>query len=514
MSGPSFDQLDNVILDAFMQDPDLQQFLYGTVDRAELSEALDSQLIMQSTQEPASSQVAKGHQPPHGPVILTVSPNRMTAWVELPPSLKSMGQDALHVLLNNTLSEEGIVYGVQERQLERLAQNPIFGAPLVAARGTPPKASAASAARFSFHPSPSLKPLAPNQYGVVVKRPDFVTLVRPGDLLCTRPHVPAQHMGRTVYGDKVTGPHENITLVEAGANVQLSEDGRSMFATVAGEAVFREGVLSVLPIRRLASVDTHTGDIKYDGSVYVEGSVEFGLTVEATGNVIVGEHIGGSQIIAGGHVAAGKGIKGGTGSVLQVGGSLRTPYLENVQADIGGDLYADVLYSSDITCAGGIYVLGRRGRLVGGRCAARQIEAVDLGNDAGAPTRLELLGDETLRRRLAGIATEEVSWEERRLHLEVLVRTAANAERAESLGRLLKQVEQKCARLVANIDFLEQLLYRTESVYPPRISAYNTLYPGVSCDLLGASWSDMSQHSHCTLTAGASGVELHSLRKN
>lgn len=514
MAAPHFEWLDETIVDIFLKDPSLQDLMYGSVDRDEIRAAMEarrSELILQGgpgdADGPDQGVLSQG-----GPVSLRVSQDKLMAWVELSPGLKGMGAQALGILLQDTLRKAGICYGLQDRQLDRLAQNPIFDTPILAARGIPPREDSASMARFAFDPSPSLRPVMPEHYGVSIKRPDFVHLVRPGDLLCTRPLLSSDRMGRTVYGSQVSAPHEGISMVEPGENVNVTGDGRSLFSLIEGEATFREGVLSVQPILRLPKVDAGTGDIKYAGSVYVAGSVDSGTLVEAAGNVIVGEYLGCCSLTAGGHLAVGKGIKGGAGSIVQVAGSLRAPYLEYVNADVSGDLYADVVFCSEVYCNGGVYALGRRGRVLGGHCAALQIEARELGNAAGTPTELELLSHAALQERATATQREVADWEQQQQHLRLLIQSTASESRQAALHRLLAQVEQKYAHLAAAADFLEQRLRRLDAVYPAQIKAYGALYPGVDCTLGGLSWSGTRQYNSSVVVRGKSEIEIRPLR--
>lgn len=202
MAAPHFEWLDETIVDIFLKDPSLQDLMYGSVDRDEIHAAMEarrSELILQGgpgdADGPEQGVLSQG-----GPVSVRVSQDKLMAWVEFSPGLKGMGAQALRILLQDTLRKAGICYGLQERQLDRLAKNPIFDTPILAARGTPPREDSASMARFAFDPSPSLSPVTPENYGVSIKRPDFVHLVRPGDLLCTRPVLSNDRLGRTVYG--------------------------------------------------------------------------------------------------------------------------------------------------------------------------------------------------------------------------------------------------------------------------------------------------------------------------
>ena len=150
--------------------------------------------------------------------------------------------------------------------------------------------------------------------------------------------------------------------------------------------------------------------------------------------------------------------------------------------------------------------------MLGGHCAALQIEARELGNAAGTPTQLELLSHAALQERATALQRDVADWERQQQHLRLLIQSTASESRQAALHRLLAQVEQKYAHLAAAADFLEQRLRRLDAVYPAQIKAYGTLYSGTECTINGMTWSSARQYNSSAVVQGKSEIEVRPLR--
>ena len=84
-------------------------------------------------------------------------------------------------------------------------------------------------------------------------------------------------------------PKENI---KCGHNTKLIENENKIVSLIDGNAFILGGYVHVEPLVTVNNVDYSTGNIHFDGSVLVKGTIADGFKVEATGTVEVFECVG------------------------------------------------------------------------------------------------------------------------------------------------------------------------------------------------------------------------------
>ena len=107
--------------------------------------------------------------------------------------------------------------------------------------------------------------------------------------------------------------------IKCGRGVELSTDGNSAIAAVAGLPHLKGNTLEVLPVLELNSdADISTGNISFDGAIVIRGSVLENVKVEShSGTVHVGGLVSGATIRSRGSIVVYKNV---VSSDLQAGG--------------------------------------------------------------------------------------------------------------------------------------------------------------------------------------------------
>ena len=94
--------------------------------------------------------------------------------------------------------------------------------------------------------------------------------------------------GTTVTGEIYYLQGRDVSLPD-GVNTYLSEDRLTLFADRDGQAFWEAGKLKIDTIFRIdGDVDFSTGNIQFNGSVFIDGDVRSGFRVEATGSIVIG----------------------------------------------------------------------------------------------------------------------------------------------------------------------------------------------------------------------------------
>ena len=479
---------ENSVLDAFLSDPDIKGLLADENEYNEIKKLVKSVRFDELEENGMYKPVKYKKLPDDKLIEISVSDDRMDAWIKLSREFYNISGEGLEILIKEELEKKGINYGVYERQLKRLAETPVFDVPILIAHGKEAVTDDYNPLELNFDNMLTIKPKN-NDYSVDINAPDFVNVVSEGQLLCARHESGKEHEGIDVYGRQFMPVRQGINWAEAGDNVIVSKDGEKLFAGISGEIEFNNGILSIIPI---LYVDEVSENLDFDGSIYVKDSILSDCIVRASGNVIVGRIIENCRITAGTNIVAGLGIKGGGESSLKTKGSIRAPFLENVKAEVFGSVYTDVLLSSDILCEKGIYALGPKGRIIGGKCAAREIKANEFGNTSGTETRLEILSPELFNIRIEKDRNEYEAWSRRVDELTRMNGISGNAARNSAVQKILNHALKNMRFAEKNLSNTVGYFINIEDECDFKFVSFKAVYANVFCTLFGNLWCSSS----------------------
>jgi len=138
-------------------------------------------------------------------------------------------------------------------------------------------------------------------------------------------------------------------------------------------------------------VDYSTGNIDFNGEVYVAGDVQPGFKVRATGNVRIDGMVDSANVESGKDLLISGGINGHGESKIVSGGEMSARFIDSADVSCEGNLLViSTVVRSTIVCNGSATVIGR-GSIVGGKVkAVTGISCNTAGSPAGVPTSLEL----------------------------------------------------------------------------------------------------------------------------
>jgi uncharacterized protein (DUF342 family) len=134
---------------------------------------------------------------------------------------------------------------------------------------------------------------------------------------------PAQmgEKGMDVTGMAWEPPLPKLIKIQAGKGVELSADGLRFIAAQDGQPTVKNGVMAVIPVYQVKSVDLELGNVRFNGSLIVQNNVEENMLVEAKDWVEVYSNVNMATVKAGGNIIV---SKNAVGSKLQAGGESAT----------------------------------------------------------------------------------------------------------------------------------------------------------------------------------------------
>ena len=295
--------------------------------------------------------------------------------------------------IERKLSEAGITNGVDRKALDNIIEAKEYNKSYLVAQTVQPVDGENGRLIFDF--STDERTGRPREIGggrVDYRSLDLYVSVTEGQLLVTRVPATEGAPGVTVKGKALKQkPGKEVNLPK-GKNVDINEDKTEMRSKYSGMVEFVRGSVNVSNVYNISGdVDLSVGNIEFDGSVHVSGSVRAGHIIKAGGGVIIGGTVEASTIIAEGSVEVKGGMQGADKGRIEAVGSVTILYVERGTVTADGSITVDACIHSNLAAGESIIAKGQRGCIIGGHVgSANSITANSIGSVAHANTEVEV----------------------------------------------------------------------------------------------------------------------------
>ena len=314
-----------------------------------------------------------------------LSADRLYAWVLVLPPVRK-GAELARGPLYEAIAEEGLAFGVDTGLVDRLSHDDRRYFNLFLLAKGKPAFDGKNGNIVEHFPRTVERILQADEYNQV----DYTALnlihnVKQGEEICRLIRPTEGEPGCTVLGEEIPAKGGQEVPLPKGRNTEISEDGLSLVASIAGHVEFAGKSFQVKPVMDIpGDVDYSTGDIDFLGDVNIAGDVLSGFSVRAMGNVHVdGALETGCSVETGGDLVVVKGILGSGETVVRSRRSVFSKYIENATIQVQENLQTDCIINGNIYCDGEVQVRSGRGTIMGGRIwAAKKVSA----NIIGAPS--------------------------------------------------------------------------------------------------------------------------------
>lgn len=244
-----------------------------------------------------------------------------------------------------------------------------------------------------------------------------VVTVKPGAPLMRIVDATAGVPGLTVTGKEIpVKPGKKVSFPPGLEGVIVDPaDPHLLVAAISGCPVVTKNGVTVEAIYRVENVDLHTGNITYDGGVHVAGDVHSGMTVKATGDIVVEGTVEDAMLEAGGDVTVKCGIMGSDAdddaagkkihATIKCGGSCTVKFAQDAHIFAGNGIFVhETSFQSELAAAHQIIVGdkgSRKGDIIGGIARATMlVSAHNIGSDDHSRTIVIVGSDKDLYERL------------------------------------------------------------------------------------------------------------------
>lgn len=326
-------------------------------------------------------------------VEVSVARNGSEAFVTVEPPVNG-GAEVNIGMIMDSLKANGVVYGIKEDVVKRIANEKRYSERTLVAVWTPAVDGVDGTITYHYEKQLKIAPVEDENGFVDYKDLGLIRTVHKGDVVADITLPTEGTPGTDVKGKILRQRLGKKASYSVGTNTELTEDGLQIKCSSDGNINFRNGAFCVDQVVTISgNVDASVGNIKFVGDVIVKGEVLEGFTISSNSNIIVSGNVNGASLEADGDVIIKKGC---INSHVIAHGSVTAEFCEHSTIECDGDLSAISFVICDVYCGGELSTKGNNGGLLGGKYTClNSITASSIGTKSYTLTQLTV-GDNAL----------------------------------------------------------------------------------------------------------------------
>lgn len=321
-----------------------------------------------------------------------LSEDRMSAYACLFPPLNNGAELTLDEFMTD-MHYEGIHYGIMHEEIRREFERGYFRI-FPVAKGTLPQEGIDGKVTELFQRRKNMC-LEIEEEGVVDFGQDIqLQPIRKGAVICLiRPAKPGVD-GADVTGQKLPCPQAITPYVPQGENTVIGKGGQALTASVDGILYIKNDQFCIHEQKIIdGDLDQFQGTLQISGNLYIEGNVDGGVSVVASGDVVINGKVGQARVMSlDGSIRVQHGIYGKKGKTyLSAGRQVQSPVIECAEIKAGTSVISELISNSAIRCENTVYAMSGRGTIAGTQIqAGDSVLCLRIGNLAGDRSRFSV----------------------------------------------------------------------------------------------------------------------------
>jgi uncharacterized protein (DUF342 family) len=395
----------------------------------------------------------------------------------------------------SAIKEADIKKGVDYAVVKAICDGTTSGDIVTLAKGVMPQAGADGWYEFFFDTNVKSNPVLMEDGSVDYQNAKWFELVKKGQTVAVYHEAQEGTPGYTIMGESLATKKGKEKPILTGSGFQILEDKKTYIATENGKIELKDNRLVISSLLVLDDVTSATGNVDFDGSIYVRGNVGQGVSIHATRDVLVDGYTESSVIEAGGDIILKKGNNASGRGFLRANGDVMGMFFESARVWAGGKVSANYCLRSEIHAGTRIEISGRNGVLAGGLAQAQNlIQATNIGNEASLATRL-VLGNKDKNVQMQ----VDLQGREKKVSQELRLLLNAYQEFRKKFEPVIRNVHPTYLKLEDAIytkkTELEELKKRKDAVEKEqkkqksaKVVVTGNLYSGVSVEINGVIW--------------------------
>ena len=427
--------------------------------------------------------------------VVEISQNRMEAYLSL--NTMADGQPITRQEIEDALKQRNVNYGLRDDVIAMALERQSTSRPLTIAKGSEPIHGQDARIEYKFQIGLTNRPTKLADGRVDFYNLNLIQNVDEGEVLAVKIPATAGTTGCTVTSEEIPSRPGKDIRFKTGKNVQLMTGSEanipeaemvaiaatSGYVTNAGSKI---SVSTVYEVR--GDVDLTTGNIEFNGTVVVKGSIREGFRVTANGDIVVMGTIYDGVVECPGSVKVQNGIIGRGKTKIKAGLSVFGRFVENSAIEAGEDvIVGESIMHSRVNARRSI-IVGGKGSIIGGVTrAGEEINCKAAGSPLGTATELEAGINPELRLELTQFLKEkqakETDYDKAVKAIGLLKRMQLEQEMHPDKKALLAQVIRVQAQFGNELESINESIRTIEEQIKQsergRVIAQGFIYAGV-----------------------------------
>ena len=320
-------------------------------------------------------------------IVVNISEDEMKAFIYATPP-GAGGADLSADTIIAFLKNNRVIAGIDEERIRQFQDSPVYREEYLVAEGIQPEKGENAKSVYNFETDNTQVRLQETRTGQInFKELNLIQNVVEGQPLAQK--IPAQRgkAGKTVTGKYLEAANGKDIPMPLGKNTKVGPDELTIIAETNGQVLLVKNKITVQEIYVVeGDVSIKTGNITFLGSVFVNGNVDDGFIVKASGNIEVKGTVGKAELDTEGDIIVSQGIVGKDGGAIRAGKSIWAKFIQNTKIVESGDMIivSDGIVNSNVMANRKIICRGKRADIIGGNLSASEsISARNLGSASG-----------------------------------------------------------------------------------------------------------------------------------
>lgn len=331
-----------------------------------------------------------------GNFCITLEKDEMEAYIMLRNAEVKVSKEEIL----KALQEGGITQGILEKSIELLAAGKGGERPVQIAKGAEPITGKDGWYEYFFRTELSRKPKLLEDGSVDYQNIEWFDVVKNGQKIAYYHEAECGINGYTVTGKTLLAKKGKEQNALAGKGFILMPDKKTYVAVMTGKIELRKHKIEITKILLLDEVTLSTGNVNFDGSVYIKGHVGSQTVIKATEDIVVDGFVESACLECGGTIILRKGVNGAGEGYIRAEESIYGNFFEAIPVYSGQDIHANYCLNCNLYAEGEILIAGKKGMLAGGIIyALKGVKAHNVGNRAGIPTCLRLGKNDDIQKK-------------------------------------------------------------------------------------------------------------------
>ncbi len=317
--------------------------------------------------------------------------NNMEAYISVEVPNGTIERDALM----DFLKENRIKEGISESAIEQLCNGKYGQKPILIAQGKIPLKGEDGWYEYFFRTDVQKKPKVLEDGSADYKDIEWFEVVSEGQKIAFYHEAKEGTDGYDVTGAVIKGRKGAEKRVLKGKGFRLEDDKKTYTALYNGMIRLDGEDLSIVNHVELDEINMTTGNIFFDGSIHIRGNVSSGMTVKATGDIVIDGNVEMATIETEGSVMLKKGMNASGNGMVKAGKNIVSRFFDATKVVAEGNIEVDKCLNSQLYAKG----LITANRIFAGGIASSEsgFYLNNVGNHAGLKTILKVQTNETVR---------------------------------------------------------------------------------------------------------------------